>query len=398
MLNISTDPTVIKFGSTPFILTTGDFPNPETVTTQTSTTCGAASTSCTVNFDITVSGVYRLKLKGFANTPALTDGTAPNQMQIFQVTVTSYLTSSGGPSNSSAVVSTILKFSDTFRDRVAKLIYLDSSQTGTFTIYPFPSTANAVSVAAANAVMAASTAKADSDAANAAAGAAKIAVDLAKIAVDNVKLAADKAKVTAGAGAASAAATAAVTSATNSVTATTTLVASVAVFLATAILIVTCSGIVRTDADNTSAAAAAIVDSATATNAATNANTLKTDANSFASTATNNLVPQANIAVTDMTTLLNSANTAAADAAALKVISDSGTDAALQLDVNDLVAKTGLAISSITTAQALLALAKTAADTANAAAIAVNNAAQNVLTAANNAVAAGVNVLTDPAK
>lgn len=69
--------------------------------------------------------------------------------------VTSYLTLSGGPSNSTATINSVLKVTDTFRDRVAKLIYLDSTQTSTFSIYPYPTTLSSALIAANAAVLAA---------------------------------------------------------------------------------------------------------------------------------------------------------------------------------------------------------------------------------------------------
>ena len=59
------------------------------------------------------------------NSPSDDTGNTPLPLEYFQLTATSYLTASGGPYNSSAIISTLVKATDTFRDRVAKLISLN---------------------------------------------------------------------------------------------------------------------------------------------------------------------------------------------------------------------------------------------------------------------------------
>ncbi len=93
-----------------------------------------------VECQVTVSGRYRFNITN-PSTPAATDGSSPNVMQYFQFTATSYLTASGGPSNSSAVITTLIKATETFRDRVSKLIYVASSQSLKYTLYPASETA-----------------------------------------------------------------------------------------------------------------------------------------------------------------------------------------------------------------------------------------------------------------
>jgi hypothetical protein len=55
----------------------------------------------------------------------------PTNLQLFYMDVTSYLTSAG--SNSTSI--SILKVTDTFRGRIAKLIYLSSPENLTFSIF-----------------------------------------------------------------------------------------------------------------------------------------------------------------------------------------------------------------------------------------------------------------------
>lgn len=132
MLNLTTNANTVNFAATPFVLEGDNWPVTTSVA-PTTTTCAATPTACVVTFDVATSGIYRLNITNYANTPL------GNQMQLFQMQVSSYLTTSGGPSNSSATISTLLKLSETFRDRVAKLIYLDSAQQATFTLYPVES-------------------------------------------------------------------------------------------------------------------------------------------------------------------------------------------------------------------------------------------------------------------
>lgn len=137
MLNLTTNANTVNFAATPFVLESDDWLSatsaPTTSIPPTTTTCAATPTACVVTFNVGTSGIYRLNITNYLNTPL------GNQMQLFQMQVSSYLTTSGGPSNSTATISTLLKLSETFRDRVAKLIYLDSAQQATFTLYPVES-------------------------------------------------------------------------------------------------------------------------------------------------------------------------------------------------------------------------------------------------------------------
>ena len=69
------------------------------------------------------SAYYLLMISRF-NYPTNSNGVA-NPLEYFQVTATSYLTASGDPTNSSAIIKPLLQATDTFRDRVVKLIYLN---------------------------------------------------------------------------------------------------------------------------------------------------------------------------------------------------------------------------------------------------------------------------------
>jgi hypothetical protein len=109
---------------------------------QTALTCTA--TTITTNIyviytcPVTTSAAYRLYITQ-ANTPDNLIGTvAPSVLQLLQFTATSYLTASGGPNNSSAIITTLVKASDTFRDRITRLIYIGSNENATFSLYPAP--------------------------------------------------------------------------------------------------------------------------------------------------------------------------------------------------------------------------------------------------------------------
>ena len=93
------------------------------------TTAGYSTTSTNVVLTCTTTGAsdyYLLKIS-LANYPTDDAGAAANTktLEYFQLTATSYLTASGGPTNSSAIIKPLLQVTDTFRDRVAKLINLD---------------------------------------------------------------------------------------------------------------------------------------------------------------------------------------------------------------------------------------------------------------------------------
>lgn len=132
-LDLSTQGSANDFAAATFTLQADSLTG--TTIASTSNTCSPGVYNCIITYDVSASQNYRLNIT-LPNTPSTAAGLSPNQMQIFQMTASSYLTSSGGPSNSSATVNTLLKISETFRDRVAKLIYFDSSQKGTFTLYP----------------------------------------------------------------------------------------------------------------------------------------------------------------------------------------------------------------------------------------------------------------------
>ena len=79
--------------------------------------CSQGDNFCTMAFKIERKGNYRYGI--FApNTP----------WQSFQIHITSYLTSSGGPSNPNSVITTIHKATEVFRSTTMKLIYLKPRQ------------------------------------------------------------------------------------------------------------------------------------------------------------------------------------------------------------------------------------------------------------------------------
>jgi hypothetical protein len=102
------------------------------------TGCTAGNENCTCDMVIAAnrSGVYRLKVSTVGNFPANANVNG-KYLQLFYLDVTSYLTSSG----SNSTQTSILKVTDTFRDRLAKLIYLSSPQNLTFSIYSPDNTA-----------------------------------------------------------------------------------------------------------------------------------------------------------------------------------------------------------------------------------------------------------------
>ena len=58
---------------------------------------------------------------------AVLTAAAPSAVKLFYLDVRSYLTAFGGPTNSSANIITLKKSTETFRDRVVKLIYVSNS-------------------------------------------------------------------------------------------------------------------------------------------------------------------------------------------------------------------------------------------------------------------------------
>ena len=72
------------------------------------------------------SDYYLLKIS-LANYPTKDDGTDAKTFEYFQLTATSYLTASTDPTNSDAIIKPLLQVTDTFRDRVSKLIYLNQT-------------------------------------------------------------------------------------------------------------------------------------------------------------------------------------------------------------------------------------------------------------------------------
>ena len=95
-----------------------------TVTCTIVTGCGTGDFECVQSCPIIKSAIYRLYIWKAAFP---TGGTSNilQTMAYFQMEVTSFLTSSGGPSNSSAVITSLFKATDTFREKTTKLIYIN---------------------------------------------------------------------------------------------------------------------------------------------------------------------------------------------------------------------------------------------------------------------------------
>lgn len=64
--------------------------------------------------------------------------------------MTSFLTSSGGPKNAAAIITTIYKSTEVFRDKVTKLIYIQSKQKLSFSLWPVPNNGGSANTAIAN--------------------------------------------------------------------------------------------------------------------------------------------------------------------------------------------------------------------------------------------------------
>lgn len=121
-------PNAIPANNLGFLVETDSFP-------ATSVNCTAncsSSSECTYTCPILKSQSYRMNVTVY-NLPADTAGFSPRVLQFYQLSAGTYLTSAGGPSSG---ITSILKTSDAFRDRVARLVYVDSAQTLNFSLYP----------------------------------------------------------------------------------------------------------------------------------------------------------------------------------------------------------------------------------------------------------------------
>ena len=99
--------------------------NPCTV--YTNAAYSTTSTNLVLTCPTTEASDYYLLRISLANYPTNDAGAAANTktLEYYQLTATSYLTASTDPTNSSAIIKTLVKATDTFRDRVTKLINLD---------------------------------------------------------------------------------------------------------------------------------------------------------------------------------------------------------------------------------------------------------------------------------
>ena len=108
------------------------------VTATLTCTAVTTATTCSVEHNITTSQNYFITFVE-ASQPANDDGTyTPSKyFKLFYLDITSYLTTSGGPGNSSAVITTLKKSTEVFRNKIAKLIYVGSTgQRLKFSMWP----------------------------------------------------------------------------------------------------------------------------------------------------------------------------------------------------------------------------------------------------------------------
>ena len=79
------------------------------VTCTTVTGCGNGDFECVQSCPIIKSAIYRFYVWKSGGFPTNENGNSPEKMAYFQMEVTSFLTSSGGSSNSSAVITELFK-------------------------------------------------------------------------------------------------------------------------------------------------------------------------------------------------------------------------------------------------------------------------------------------------
>lgn len=106
---------------------------------------GAAATAltCSMLYNIGTSDNYVLIITATNQPVGDADLAAPanRAVKLFYLDVRSYLTAFGGPTNSSANIITLKKSTETFRDRVVKLIYVSNSNSVLrFSLWPVDAT------------------------------------------------------------------------------------------------------------------------------------------------------------------------------------------------------------------------------------------------------------------
>lgn len=99
-------------------------PESSSVTAPTCTSVCSSTTTCVYNCIIIDSQRYRLNSTK-TNTPSDANGGSSSVLQYYTITAVSYLTSAGAPTTTSPV---LLKGVETFRDRITRLIYIDSTK------------------------------------------------------------------------------------------------------------------------------------------------------------------------------------------------------------------------------------------------------------------------------
>jgi hypothetical protein len=104
MINLTTDGTSTGFTSATITLE----PDLHSGSAVTCEVVSCTDAECVQTCFIPTSDRYQLNITT-ADTPAAADGSSPNQMQSFQVNVGYYVNATGGPSNSSAEITTLLK-------------------------------------------------------------------------------------------------------------------------------------------------------------------------------------------------------------------------------------------------------------------------------------------------
>jgi len=130
-----------SLSSTTFVIkATSNLGTVATCVAYTGTGYAATATNVVFTCPIVASAIYILTVT-VTNFPVDTSAATavPNVLEYYQLTATSYLTAVAGPFNSTAVIKTLVTATDTLRDKVARLIYLNQTNFNV-TIWPIVST------------------------------------------------------------------------------------------------------------------------------------------------------------------------------------------------------------------------------------------------------------------
>jgi hypothetical protein len=103
--------------------------------------CTAADLTCVRSCPIISSGYYRFNVDTPAAIPSADaqPQTRTEDVRMYVFDVTSFATSSGGPSNTSSAITTLYKSVEVFRNKIVKIIYADGFTNMSFTLNPVPS-------------------------------------------------------------------------------------------------------------------------------------------------------------------------------------------------------------------------------------------------------------------